>query len=164
MNKPVGIDTARIEPVAPVVLVPKPPPIVPAGPHFRKTWLFAGLLSLASHQATPMAASTASDNSPANSQVFRKCGPAGTIGGGFGTRTTGATGSIRAVSIPTGLFMAHELRLRVPPIGTLAERHGAALIRVKSPETRRKGAKTARRARPMAGASRLQLGIPIKIV
>src|SRR5450631_3108058 len=47
MNKPVAIDTARIEPVAPVVLVPKPPPIVPAGPRFRKTWLFAGLLSLA---------------------------------------------------------------------------------------------------------------------
>src|SRR6202142_4259788 len=47
MNKPVGIDTARIEPAAPVVLVPKPPPIVPAGPRFRKTWLIAGLLSLA---------------------------------------------------------------------------------------------------------------------
>jgi HlyD family secretion protein len=47
MNKPVAIDTARIEPVAPVVLVPKPPPIVPAGPRFRKPWLIAGLLSLA---------------------------------------------------------------------------------------------------------------------
>jgi HlyD family secretion protein len=47
MNKIVGIDTARIEPTAPVVLVPKPPPIVPAGPRFRKTWLIAGLLSLA---------------------------------------------------------------------------------------------------------------------
>src|SRR5450631_2728854 len=47
MNKPVAIDTARIEPVAPVVLVPKPPPIVPAGPRFRKTWLIAGLASLA---------------------------------------------------------------------------------------------------------------------
>jgi HlyD family secretion protein len=46
MNKPVAIDTARIEPVAPVVLVPKPPPIVPAGPRFRKPWLIAGLLSL----------------------------------------------------------------------------------------------------------------------
>src|SRR5450631_1606721 len=57
-----------------------------------------------------MAASTASDASPAISQVFRKRGPAGTIGGGFGTRTTGATGSIRAVSIATGLFI-----LRTPP-------------------------------------------------
>jgi HlyD family secretion protein len=47
MNKLGGIDTARIEPAAPVVLVPKPPPIVPAGPRFRKTWLIAGLLSLA---------------------------------------------------------------------------------------------------------------------
>ena len=47
MNKPVAIDTARIEPVAPVVLVPKPPPIVPAGPRFRKPWLIGGLLSLA---------------------------------------------------------------------------------------------------------------------
>jgi HlyD family secretion protein len=47
MNKPVAIDTARIEPVAPVVPVPKPPPIIPAGSRFRKTWLIAGLLSLA---------------------------------------------------------------------------------------------------------------------
>ena len=47
MNKHVAIDTARIEPVAPVVLVPKPPPILPAGPRFRKTWLIAGLSSLA---------------------------------------------------------------------------------------------------------------------
>ena len=44
MNKPVAIDTARIEPAAPVVLVPKPPP---AAPRYRKSWLIAGLLSLA---------------------------------------------------------------------------------------------------------------------
>ena len=44
MNKPVGIDTARIEPVAPVVLVPKPPP---AAPRSRKFWLIGGLASFA---------------------------------------------------------------------------------------------------------------------
>ena len=47
MNKPVAIDTARIEPAAPVVLVPKPPAATPAGPRFRKSWLIAGLSSLA---------------------------------------------------------------------------------------------------------------------
>jgi HlyD family secretion protein len=47
MNKPVAIDTARIEPAAPVVLVPKPPAATLAGPRFRKSWLIAGLSSLA---------------------------------------------------------------------------------------------------------------------
>ena len=47
MNKPVAIDTARIEPAAPVVLVPKPPAATPAGPRLRKSWLIAGLSSLA---------------------------------------------------------------------------------------------------------------------
>ena len=47
MNKPVAIDTARIAPAAPVVLVPKPPAATPAGPRFRKSWLIAGLSSLA---------------------------------------------------------------------------------------------------------------------
>jgi HlyD family secretion protein len=50
MSKPVGTGTARIEPVAPVVLVPKPPPAAPAmpvSPRIRKSWLIAGLLSLA---------------------------------------------------------------------------------------------------------------------
>jgi HlyD family secretion protein len=50
MNKPVGTGTARIEPPAPVVLVPKAPPVAPAvpvSPRIRKTWLIAGLLSLA---------------------------------------------------------------------------------------------------------------------
>jgi HlyD family secretion protein len=47
MNKPVAIDTARIEPAAPVVLVPKPSAATPAGPRFRKSWLIAGLSSLA---------------------------------------------------------------------------------------------------------------------
>ena len=44
MNKPIGIDTARIEPVAPVVLVPAAPP---AAPRSRKFWLIGGLASLA---------------------------------------------------------------------------------------------------------------------
>jgi HlyD family secretion protein len=47
MNKPVGIGAARIEPLAPVILLPKPPALVPAGPRSRKSWLIAGLLSLA---------------------------------------------------------------------------------------------------------------------
>jgi HlyD family secretion protein len=47
MNKPVGLDTARIEQPAPAVLVPKPPPVAPAGPRLRKSWLIAGVLSLA---------------------------------------------------------------------------------------------------------------------
>jgi HlyD family secretion protein len=47
MNKPVAIDTARIEPAAPVVLVPKPPAATPAAPRYRKFFLSAGLLSLA---------------------------------------------------------------------------------------------------------------------
>lgn len=47
MNKPVGIGAARIEPPAPVVLAAKPAPAAPAGPRFRKTWLIAGLVSLA---------------------------------------------------------------------------------------------------------------------
>ena len=36
MNKPVGTGTARIEPAAPVNLVPKPPPTVPAGATLSK--------------------------------------------------------------------------------------------------------------------------------
>src|SRR5665647_3715623 len=47
MSMPVGLAGARSEPPAPVVLVPKAPPPLPAGPHYRKTWLMAGLLSLA---------------------------------------------------------------------------------------------------------------------
>ena len=47
MSKPVGTGAARTEPPAPVVLVPKPAPVAPAAPRPRKTWLIAGLLSLA---------------------------------------------------------------------------------------------------------------------
>jgi HlyD family secretion protein len=47
MNKPVEIDTARIVPAAPVVLVPNPPPTAPAAPRSRKIWPIAGLLLLA---------------------------------------------------------------------------------------------------------------------
>src|ERR1039458_1486363 len=47
MNKPVAIDTARIDPRRPAGLLPKPPAATPASPRFRKTWLIAGLLSLA---------------------------------------------------------------------------------------------------------------------
>jgi HlyD family secretion protein len=55
MNKPVAIDTARIEPVAPVVLVPKPPAATPAAPRYRKFFLSAGLLSLAALAAIGVA-------------------------------------------------------------------------------------------------------------
>ena len=47
MNKPVEIDTARIVPAAPVVLLPNPPPTAPAAPRSRKIWPIAGLLLLA---------------------------------------------------------------------------------------------------------------------
>ncbi|HEY1315515.1 MAG TPA: hypothetical protein VGE92_16650, partial [Steroidobacteraceae bacterium] len=50
MNKPVGTGATRIEPVTPVVLVPKAPPVAPAAPissRIRKSWLIAGAASLA---------------------------------------------------------------------------------------------------------------------
>jgi HlyD family secretion protein len=47
MNKPVGIGTARIEPAAAAVLVPRSPTAAPVRAHRRHTWLIAGLLSLA---------------------------------------------------------------------------------------------------------------------
>jgi len=48
MNKPVGLGATRIEPPAPVVLVPQPSPAAPAGgPRYQKSWLIAGLVSLA---------------------------------------------------------------------------------------------------------------------
>jgi HlyD family secretion protein len=47
MNKPVEIDTARIVPAAPVVLVPNPPPTAPAALRSRKIWPIAGLFLLA---------------------------------------------------------------------------------------------------------------------
>jgi HlyD family secretion protein len=45
MNKPVATGTARIEPLAPVVLLPKAPPTAPAQPSLRKPWLIGALLS-----------------------------------------------------------------------------------------------------------------------
>jgi HlyD family secretion protein len=47
MSKPVGIIAGRIETAAPVALVPNPPPLAPVQSRVRKTWLIAGLLSLA---------------------------------------------------------------------------------------------------------------------
>ena len=66
MNKPVAIDTARIEPAAPVVLVPKPPAATPASPRFRKTWLIAGLSSLAMLAAIGVAWWLATAEAPVN--------------------------------------------------------------------------------------------------
>ena len=54
-----------------------------------------------------MTASTASDNSPAISQVFRKREPVSAAS--FGLRAAGAGTSIRAVPVATGLFIV-ELR------------------------------------------------------
>ena len=103
-----------------------------------------GVSAAASHQTRPTAASTASDNRPATSQIFRGLGDAGAGAGDFGTSTTGATGSTRAFSIPTGMLM-----LRTPPpcpaSGTITERRGAALIRVKGPESSKEWARTAQR-------------------
>jgi HlyD family secretion protein len=47
MDKPMGTGAARLEPPAPLVLVPKPAPAAPANAHRRHVWLIAGLLSLA---------------------------------------------------------------------------------------------------------------------
>jgi len=47
MNKPAGLDTTRTASASPVVVLPKAPPTAPAGPYTRKTWLIAGLASLA---------------------------------------------------------------------------------------------------------------------
>src|SRR5664280_3286828 len=104
-----------------------------------------------------MTASIARDDSPAISQDFRKRGPAGVAAGGFGTRTTGAAGSIRAVSIATGLFT-----LRTPPVRpSHGHASGPARRRLDTgqiPPIRRKWAETARRARPL----RARLTAPVR--
>ncbi len=46
MNKPVEIATTRIEPLAPVAPVAKPPTAAPGGLRLQKIWLIGGLLSL----------------------------------------------------------------------------------------------------------------------
>ena len=53
----------------------------------------------------PTPASTASDASPAISQVFRLRRLAGAVVGAFGSTTAGATGALCVVPNPTGLFM-----------------------------------------------------------
>lgn len=47
MNKPVGLGTTQSAPVAPAVVLPKAPTTAPASLRSRKTWLIAGLASLA---------------------------------------------------------------------------------------------------------------------
>jgi HlyD family secretion protein len=46
MNTPVRIGAARIEPVAPVVLLPKTAPTAPAAPWLKRTWRIGGALAL----------------------------------------------------------------------------------------------------------------------
>src|SRR6202142_516844 len=100
MNKPVGIDTARIEPVAPVVLVPKPPPIVPAGPRFRKTWLIAGLSSLAVLAAIGVAWWLATAEAPVNYTTAP-------VTRGDVTRAVTATGTVNPVlTIIVGTYVS----------------------------------------------------------
>src|ERR1700690_4365058 len=100
MNKPVGIDTARIEPAAPVVLVPKPPPIVPAGPRFRKTWLIAGLLSLAMLAVIAVAWWLATAEAPVNYTTAP-------VTRGAVTRAVTATGTVNPVlTIIVGTYVS----------------------------------------------------------
>jgi len=47
MNKPVDLETTRLEAATPVVFIPTPPKAEPPHPRSRKIWLVAGLLSLA---------------------------------------------------------------------------------------------------------------------
>ena len=47
MNKPVGLGTTQSAPVAPAVVLPKAPTTAPASLRSGKTWLIAGLASLA---------------------------------------------------------------------------------------------------------------------
>jgi HlyD family secretion protein len=90
MNKPVAIDTARIEPAAPVVLVPKPPAATPASPRFRKTWLIAGLLSLAVLAVIGVAWWLATAEAPVNYTTAP-------VSRGSVTRAVTATGTVNPV-------------------------------------------------------------------
>jgi HlyD family secretion protein len=90
MNKPVAIDTARIEPAAPVVLVPKPPAATPASPRFRKTWLIAGLLSLAVLAVIGVAWWLATAEAPVNYTTAP-------VSRGAVTRAVTATGTVNPV-------------------------------------------------------------------
>ena len=47
MNKPVEIETARVEPVVPAVAIPSVPNAAPAPLRSRKVWLIGGLLGFA---------------------------------------------------------------------------------------------------------------------
>src|SRR6185437_3490079 len=110
-----------------------------------------------------MPTSTASDAAPAISQVFRMrkpTGAAGATGGAFGTRTTGgATGSIRAAPVATGLFIA---QIPLPPSGVHPNaRRGTGFDAY---QTVTKTNDSGQNGPAGVAASRLQLGIPIKIV
>ena len=97
MNKPVAIDTARIEPAAPVVLVPKPPP---AAPHYRKSWLIAGALSLAVLAAVGVAWWLATAEAP----VRYTTAP---VTRGAVTRAVTATGTVNPVlTIIVGTYVS----------------------------------------------------------
>ncbi len=97
MNKPIGIDTARIEPVAPVVLAPKPPP---AAPRSRKIWFIAGLMSLALLAAVGLVWWLATAEAPVRYTTTP-------VARGAVTRTVTATGTVNPVlTIIVGTYVS----------------------------------------------------------
>jgi HlyD family secretion protein len=100
MNKPVGLGAPRIEPAASVVLLPKAPPTAPAGTHTRKTWLIAGLASLAVLAGVGIAwwlSSTGGNITYTTAPVTR----------GAVTRTVTATGTVNPVlTIIVGTYVS----------------------------------------------------------
>ena len=94
MNKPMGVEAARLEQATPVVLVPQPPfqpqPSTPTRARSRKPWLIGGLLSLAVIVAVGAAWWFAS--SGANLRYTTA-----TVTRGAVTRTVTATGTVNPV-------------------------------------------------------------------
>jgi HlyD family secretion protein len=100
MNKPVGLGSTPIEPPAPVVLVPKPPPPLPASPRYRKTWVIAGFLALAVLAAVGIAWWLSS----ANGTISYTTAP---VTRGAVTRTVTATGTVNPVlTIIVGTYVS----------------------------------------------------------
>ena len=94
MNKPVGFETTRLEPTAPVVVVPASTPAPakaePPRPRSRKIWWIAGLLSL----ALVVAIGVAWWLSNANGTVHYTTAP---VTRGAVTRMVTATGTVNPV-------------------------------------------------------------------
>ena len=101
MNKPVDLGAARSEPVAPVVLLAKAPPTALAGVIAKhKTWLIAGLASLALLAGIGIAWWLASGNG----DVHYTTAP---VTRGAVTRTVTATGTVNPVlTIIVGTYVS----------------------------------------------------------